>query len=113
MSKTTKKNRSELRRSEKRRRKAANYLRHGPKEGHRGRRQKRKRYGSFRHSSTPSDHDLSPTPPGSKARRRNAGLAVPTQRGSEGQKSKGGRTHARLPLRPLRKRRRMGSKREP
>lgn len=112
MGRVAKKNRSEQRREQKRRRKRANYLRYGPKAGHEGKRQKRKRFGSFRHSHTPSDKDLSPTPPGRKARRRRAGLSVPTKAGPSGQGTKGGRNYARQPLRPLRQRRRLSSAKE-
>ena len=106
MGKTAKRKRSEKRKVIKRARKDANYRRYGPKVGHVGKRQKRKRYNSFKHSPTPSDKDLSPTPPGRKARRRRAGLAIPTKKGPDGQESKDGRRYAHLPLRPLRKRRR-------
>lgn len=112
MGRAAKKKKSEKRREEKRRRKRANYLRFGPKAGHEGRRQRRKRFGSFRHSHTPSDKDLSATPPGRKARRRSAGLAVPTKASPSGQGSKGGRRYAKLPLRPLRKRRHLSSAKE-
>lgn len=112
MGRAAKKRRSDKKKAEKQKRKRANYLRYGPKAGHVGRRQKRKRFGSFKHSQTPSDKDLSPTPPGRKARRRRAGMAVPTKAGPGGQGSKGGRRFARLPLRPLRQRRRMSSARE-
>ena len=111
MGRAAKKKRSEKKRAEKQKRKRANYLRFGPKAGHVGRRQKRKRFGSFRHSQAPSDKDLSPTPPGRKARRRGSGMAVPTKAGPDGQGSKGGRRYARLPLRPLRRRKRIGSAR--
>lgn len=111
MGRAGKKNRSDIKRAAKQKRKRINYLRMGPKTGHAGRRQKRSRYGTFRHSQMPSDKDLSPTPPGRKAKRKQAGLAIPTKAGSGGQVSKGGRRFTRLPLRPLRRRRRIGSAR--
>jgi hypothetical protein len=115
MGRAAKKKRSDQKKAEKQKRKRANYIRFGPKAGHMGRRQKRKRYGSFTHSQSPSTDDLSPTPPGRKARRRHAGLAIPTKAGPRGQesKSKGRRRRfARFPLRPLRKRRK-GKKERP
>jgi hypothetical protein len=111
MGRAAKKRRSDKKKADKRKRKRANYLREGPKAGHVGRRQKRSRYNTFKHSQTPSDKDLSPTPPGRKARRRSAGRAVPTKAGPGGQESKGGRRFARFPLRPLRRRRRISSAR--
>lgn len=100
-----KKKRSDARKEAKKRSKQANYLRTGPKEGSKGRRQKRNRYGSFKpgHSSNPEG--ASPTRPGLKARRRSKGLKI------DSKVSKGSKSYAKHPLRPLRKRRKMGSAR--
>jgi len=102
MGKVGKKQRSDVRKEAKKRRKQANYLRTGPKSATGGKRQKRSRYGSFkvRHVSS---GDSSPTPPGLKARRRKKGLKI------DSKSSKGPKSYAKHPLRPLRKRRKMGS----
>jgi hypothetical protein len=104
MGKVGKKKRSDAKREVKRRRKAANYLRYGPKDNHKGKRQKKSRYGTHKTRSCP-DRNQSPSPPGIKARRRSKGMAIPAP-------NKGGKKHAKRPLRPLRKRRKMGSARE-
>lgn len=67
MGKVGKKKRSDAKKEVKRRRKSANYLRYGPKEGHKGKRQKKSRYGTHKARSRP-DRNSSPTPPGVKAR---------------------------------------------
>lgn len=98
MSKSAKKKNSEKRRAAKRARKTANYLRNGPKAGHSGRRQKRKKHKSLkgiRHPKGP----VKISPPGPKARRRRRGL----------RHSNPGQHHPKLPLQPLRKRRKLGS----
>jgi hypothetical protein len=105
MGKASKKQRSDTRKEEKKRRKQANYLRYGPKSDQRGRRQKRSRYGTFTPKQWTEPHDASPTPPGVKARRRRKGLKI------ESKCSKGTKKHAKRPLRPLRKRERMSSAR--
>ena len=95
MSKKIKKLRSEKRRAAKKARKTTNYLRFGPKQGHTGRRQAKKRYGSFRYSHI-STGEVSPTPPSRTGRKRNRkGL----------KRSNPGPHIPKLPLRSLRKRR--------
>ena len=104
MSKKGKKENSKARKDAKKRRKQANYLRTGPKEGHKGRRQKRSRFGTFKGKSRPNV-DASPTPPGVRGRRRSQGMAIEAS-------NKGGKKHAKRPFRPLRKRRKMSSARD-
>ncbi|MGW8177459.1 MAG: hypothetical protein ACWGQW_01475 [bacterium] len=95
----------DARREAKKRRKTANYLRFGPKENHKGKRQKKTRYGTHRTRTRTEPRNSSPTPPGPKARRRSKGLAIPAP-------NKGGKKYPKRPLRPLRKRRKMGSTRD-
>jgi hypothetical protein len=99
MSKVAKKNASERRRAAKRARKTANYLRHGPKAGHTGRRQKKSIRKSFKGMNNPRGPQ-DPTPPGPSAKRRYRRLL---------RRSNPGQHHAKFPLRPLRKRRHLSS----
>lgn len=56
MSKTAKKKNSEKRRAAKKARKTANYLRFGPKAGHSGRRQKRKKNRNLKGQQNRANH---------------------------------------------------------
>lgn len=105
MSKAAKKKKSEERRKQKQARKRANYIRYGPKLGHVGRRQKKKKYGTFRQKSSKLGKDCSPTPPGAPGRKRQ-------RRGLHSKKRRSEKIFANFPLRPLRKRRHIGSARE-
>lgn len=104
MGKVGKKKRSDAKKEVKRRRKQANYLRYGPKDNHRGKRQKKSRYGTHKSKKRTEPRNSSPTPPGVKARRRSKGMAIPAA-------NKGGKKYPKRPHRPLRKRRKMGSAR--
>ena len=100
MSKVAKKKKSEERRRLKSARKKANYLRYGPKADHMGKRQKRKRFGTFKQKKSKTGKDSSPTPSGVKAKRKRQGLSV------GGNKKCG---VAKFPLKPLRKRKHLNS----
>jgi hypothetical protein len=102
MGKVAKKKVAEKRKEQKRARKRTNYLRFGPKENHSGKRQKRKKYGTFKPRPSDINEPVRISYPGIKARKR---LRLGTLR----KKRKVGR--AKLPLRPLRKRRHLGSDR--
>ena len=98
MSKTAKSKNSQKRREQKKARKTANYLRFGPKEGQKGRRQKRKKYGSFTPKQSSSSKNFL-TPPGPTARKRRRGF-----------KKRSDNLLPALPLLPLRKRLHLGAK---
>lgn len=103
MSKTAKKKNSAKRKEEKKKRKMANYIKYGPKESGLGR-SKKKKYGTHKQKQSKLGKDCSPTSPGPKARKKNKGLAHSKTRRSQ-------RGVAKFPLKPLRKRRHLGSAR--
>ena len=92
MSKASRARRKLKRDAAKKTRKAANYLRYGPKSGHVGRRQKKRKYGSWKPGPGSGKPDIREPGPKTRLRRRKR----------HQRKSKLGTTN--FPLSPLRKR---------
>lgn len=101
MGKQGKQKRAATRKEAKKNRKLANYLRTGPKAGSK---LKKKKYGTHKSRATKPEVNPSPTPPSVTGRRRRRKLAAPAP-------NKGHTKLAKRPLRPLRKRRHLGSAR--
>jgi hypothetical protein len=96
MSKKAKERQRDKRRKQKLARKRANYLRYGPKKDHVGKRQKKKAKNRFRPGKTKGPVSLSMSSAKTRAKRRRKFSSKKTGT-------------AKFPLRPLRKRRRLGS----
>ncbi len=99
MSKKSKSSNKKDRREQKSARKRANYLRFGPKENHQGRRQKKSSQKKFRVKKSSGEEFNIFSFPGPKARKKR----------QMGFQTKGKTGFSKYPLRPLRKRRHLGS----